>query len=375
MTQIYTVIGLMSGTSLDGVDAAILRTDGETFVDTDQSFFRPYSDYERRFLTEIMRDALAWGFDGPAPNGFARAERLIDGAHKEAVFALLAQQDLVSADIDLIGYHGQTVLHRAAAPHKKGQTLQIGNGQVLAKATGIDVVYDFRSADVAAGGQGAPLAPVYHEALMRSFDLSKAAIINIGGVSNLTLKTGAGLIASDCGPGNGPLDSWIAKHGLGEYDEGGKISLSGTPDIACLQGWIKREFFTRALPKSADRYDFDVLPSMYGLNAENGAASLAMFTALGILDTLNKCQADVDTLIICGGGRHNKAILAGLSEVTAAKVLTSDDMGWDGDGLEAHAFAYLAVRHIKNLPLSFPGTTGVNKPMTGAVLAKANYSS
>ena len=375
MSKLYTVIGLMSGTSLDGVDAAILQTNGQDKVKAGATYFRPYSGTERTLLMETMQAALAWGFEGPAPNIFAQAEELINMAHKQAAMGLIEQEVLDANQIDLIGYHGQTVLHHAPSKDMRGQTLQIGSGQALADVLGIDVVYDFRSADVAAGGQGAPLAPIYHRALLEGAKLYNAAIVNVGGVSNITLHTNDGLIASDCGPGNGPLDSWVSQHTEMTYDEGGQMCLKGTPDIARLRGWMQRDFFTRSIPKSADRYEFDVLPSMHGLDLQNGAATLAMFAATGIAQTLEKTGASIDTLIICGGGRHNKAILAGIEELTKAKVMTSDNLGWDGDALEAHAFAYLAVRHIKGLPLSFPGTTGIDKPLSGGVMAKAPYSS
>ena len=365
----YTVIGLMSGTSLDGVDAAVLHTDGRQQVETGAHLFRPYSADERALLAQTMQDALEWNFIGPPPNSFARAETMIDTAHKESVRALMKKSGLQTADINLIGFHGQTVLHRAPKGEQKGQTLQIGNGQDIANSLEISTVYDFRTADVAVGGQGAPLAPIYHKCLIRTAE-SVTAVLNIGGVSNITIITpDGGLLASDCGPGNGPLDAWVSHHDLGAYDKDGLLSLSGTPDITLLEAWMKRAFFQSAVPKSADRYDFDVLSSMGSLSAEDGAASLAMFCALGVQNTLRKYMQSVDNIVVCGGGRHNRAIMAALTQITNAMVLDSDDMGWEGDALEAQAFAYMAVRHIKGLPISFPGTTGVITPMTGGNLA------
>lgn len=368
----------MSGTSLDGVDAALLRTNGEAIEEFGASCFLPFSEDEKAVLRETMTQSLAWGFKGAPPNIFSRAEEIIEDIHARAVAKLLNQTGLSASDIDLIGFHGQTVLHHAPKASFKGQTLQLGNGQRLAAKTGIQTVYDFRSADVAAGGQGAPLAPIYHKALLaRSGFGAETAILNIGGVSNITLMSaevdeGGALFASDCGPGNGPLDQWISKHGLGDYDKDGQICRKGTPDIARLEGWMRRGFFTQAAPKSADRYDFDVLSSMHGLSAEDGAATLAMFCALGVEDTLNKlaqsAKASPSRLIVCGGGRRNPIIMAALRECLRIEITSSDVYGWDGDALEAQAFAYMAARTACELPISFPGTTGGPEAMCGGVI-------
>lgn len=360
------IAGLMSGTSLDGVDAAILTTDGESIEAFGPAAFRPYSAPEREILASATRDALAWQFKGPKPGSFARAQEIIHTAHIEAV------RMLGEDDIDLIGFHGQTVLHHAPQERRRGQTLQLGDGGALARELGVDTVYDFRSHDVAAGGQGAPLAPIYHKALLERAGLEQgAAVLNIGGVSNITLIGADGrLHASDCGPGNGPLDSWMARHGLGAYDKDGRLSLSGTPDFARIEGWLRRDFFTKPAPKSADRYDFDVLPAMHGLSAANGAATLCGFTALSAAHTVRKMSQTVDTLIVCGGGRHNPAMMLALADSLHCTVKSADDLGWDGDALEAQAFAFMAARSVRGLPLSYAGTTGAPKPMTGGVLAK-----
>jgi len=234
---------------------------------------------------------------------------------------------------------------------QKGQTLQLGDGAKLARTLGVDVAYDFRSADVAAGGQGAPLAPIYHKALLQKAGLgSEAAILNIGGVSNFTLLSPLGdLIASDAGPGNGPLDQWIKRAGLGDYDVDGVLSLKGTPDFTRLEAWLARDFFNLPVPKSADRYDFDVLPRMHGLSAEDGAATLCAFTARAVAKTLDQTECSIGTIVVGGGGRRNPAIMAGLREATKCRIISAEAIGWGGDALEAQAFAYLAVRTVKNL--------------------------
>lgn len=370
-TKIYRVIGLMSGTSLDGVDAAIIETDGETVFSIGAAVSLPYSKIERSTLENATQSALAWNFKGPQPNDFALAEDVLHQTHVAAVQAIIFQSGLTLKDINLVGLHGQTVLHRAPSAMQKGQTLQLGDGAKLARTLGVDVAYDFRSADVAAGGQGAPLAPIYHKALLQKAGLgSEAAILNIGGVSNFTLLSPLGdLIASDAGPGNGPLDQWIKRAGLGDYDVDGVLSLKGTPDFTRLEAWLARDFFNLPVPKSADRYDFDVLPRMHGLSAEDGAATLCAFTARAVAKTLDQTECSIGTIVVGGGGRRNPAIMAGLREATKCRIISAEAIGWGGDALEAQAFAYLAVRTVKNLPLSFPKTTGVKTEITGGVIA------
>lgn len=366
-------LGLMSGTSLDGVDAAILDTDGETIFGFGATHFRPYSADERQILYTATQAALKWNFTGPPPNIFSHAEAIVHQAHIEAVQTLMDKRGEV---VSLIGFHGQTVLHRPPECGRNGKTLQLGDGQVLADTLGIDVVYDFRTADMKAGGQGAPLAPLYHKALLKRANISNAAVLNIGGVSNITLMGNDGVIrASDCGPGNGPLDAWMEKCGLGAYDKDGKCALSGTPDFALIEVWLRADFFTKPVPKSADRWDFDVLADMTGLSPQDGAATLAAYCAFSVEHTLDKYTQDIDIIIICGGGRKNSAIMAALKEQCKVRVVVAETIGWNGDDLEAQAFAFLAARSAQGLSLSTPETTGVPTPMTGGCVGrKIDYS-
>ena len=359
--KIYTALGLMSGTSLDGVDAAIIQTDGERLFGFGRATCVDFPD-DGAPVKEAVETALAWRFKGPAPNSLAAGSDYIDRVHVDAVQALGAE------GVDIIGYHGQTVFHQPAIGGVKGRTLQLGNGQSLAAKFNVPCVYDFRSADVEAGGQGAPLAPIYHKALVAYSNLiGCVAVVNIGGVSNMTLVEGeAPLIATDCGPGNGPLDSWMALNGRGSYDTDGQASWAGQVDMARIDRWLARDFFKRPVPRSADRYDFDVLADMQDMSVEDGAATLASFCAQSIARDLKAFAPQ--TVIVCGGGRHNPAIMGMLDMHCAAKIMKAEDVGWDGDALEAQAFAYLAVRSLRGLPISFPGTTGVKTPMTGGVV-------
>lgn len=365
-------IGLMSGTSLDGIDVAFLETDGEAIQEFGASYFRPYSQGEREIIERSTQAALKWNFKGPPPNIFAQAQDIVDQAHIEAVQTFMQENQIEPEDVDIIGYHGQTILHRPPVGGKKGQTLQIGNGKVIAKKTGIKTIYDFRTNDMQNGGQGAPLAPVFHKALVQRSNLKGlTCVLNIGGVSNMTLVFDTGsMMASDCGPGNGPLDSWIAQKDASSFDKDGQFSLAGTPRIDLIDKWLQRDFFHKPVPKSADRWDFDVLNDMSKMSVENGAATLVAFTAESIKHTLKYSEQPIDNVIVCGGGRRNPTILSALREQGIGSIKTAEDVGWMGDDIEAQAFAFLAVRHVHDLPLSFPGTTGVSKPVTGGRSAK-----
>ena len=365
----YIALGLMSGTSLDGVDAAVIETDGEEIFRFRQSGCVEF-DEEAVILKLAVKTAIEWKFNGPPPNSMQRSSEFVDEAHIDAIKSLLGQNPELKDSLGLIGYHGQTVFHQPAKNGEKGQTLQLGNGQTLATKFGVPCVYDFRTADVKAGGQGAPLAPIYHQALCRFSKLNgRIAVVNIGGVSNVTLIDGEKpLMATDCGPGNGPLDSWMDLKAKRNYDARGEQSLKGDPNLERIANWLEQDFFKRPVPRSADRYDFDVLADMRDMSLQDGAATLASFCAQSIARDLKKFAPD--TIIVCGGGRHNPAIMGMLDMHTDGNVMSAEDVGWDGDALEAQAFAYLAVRSLKAMPLSFPGTTGVPHPMTGGVVAR-----
>ena len=372
-TPKYIALGLMSGTSLDGVDAAFLETDGQRIVRLGPSLCLDYSDADKATLQEATQAALRWQFKGLRPNIFSAAESVIHKCHIRAVKSLCADHREWADKLAVIGFHGQTVLHHPPKGPQKGRTLQLGDGQALAKVLNIPVWYDFRSADVAAGGQGAPLAPVFHQALVAYSKLDRpTAILNIGGVGNVTLITkGSHIIASDTGPGNGPLDNWMSKNDLGDFDPDGTYAAAGTPNFPLVRKWLEREFFQRPAPRSADRYDFDVINDMDDLSVEDGAATLAAFTALAAVYTLNDMREKPRSLIVCGGGRHNKAMMWMLREHLQATVKTAEEVGWNSDAIEAQAFAYLAVRAKWKLPISFPTTTGAPKPMTGGILGKS----
>jgi anhydro-N-acetylmuramic acid kinase len=412
------VIGLMSGTSADGVDAAILRTDGRAVAEAGESLFVPYDDALRADILALMRGV---GDEADV------AQRLTD-VHIRAVQELLKR---TKTKADLVGFHGQTIRH---APHQ-GITVQIGDGARMARELGIPVVADFRTADVKAGGQGAPLVPLYHAALCEHLP-KPIMVVNIGGVSNATwigsriqdsgfgiqggrdgtrhdedmhgaaegakctpesriLNPESSLIGFDIGPGNALIDDWVFKHTGQRYDKNGEIASRGVADNEVVREFLCDPFFLADAPKSLDRNQFDgviakllgVIPADAGishnaahasgdpvmrrgdaLSLEDGAATLTSMTAAAIGLSFGAVPENPTRVLICGGGRKNAHLMGLLKACVNAPVDAVEAVGWDGDMLEAQAFAYLAARSVQGLPLSLPTTTGVREPMTGGVV-------
>jgi anhydro-N-acetylmuramic acid kinase len=361
MAEISKVIGLMSGTSLDGVDAALIETDGEDIARPLASFTIPYNADTRALLRAALEEARGVAEGAPVPYAIRDAERLLTEAHGEAVKALLKKAGLTPDQVALIGFHGQTILHRP----ERHWTWQIGAGAALARMTGIDVVNDFRTADVKAGGQGAPLMPLYHAVLARRSGLAMPiALINIGGVAQVTYISGDTVLAFDTGPGNAPIDDWMHRHSGKPVDEDGAFARTGKIDDAALTTMLANPFFDRAPPKSLDRLDFGS-EAVRDLSPEDGAATLTAFTAASLARAREHFPEPAATWIVSGGGRLNKFLMDQLRARVNAPVLAAEDAGWNGDSMEADGFAYLAMRSKKGLPLSLPTTTGVQQPMTG----------
>ena len=349
--DIFTAVGLMSGTSLDGIDAALLRTDGRGHVEAGAWLTLPYPEDFRARLRATL------GGKGDV----AGVERELTDLHADAVRALLAKAGLSAGAVDLVGFHGHTILH---APEQR-RTWQIGDGARLAAMVGIPVVNDFRSADVAAGGQGAPLVPLYHRAL--SGGLGKpVAVLNVGGVANVTWlgRGDLDVLAFDTGPGNALLDDWVLAKTGRAWDEGGALAATGSVDEAVLARLLDHPFFDAPAPKSLDRDAWDVSP-VRGLSPADGAATLTAFTARSVAKAADLLPEAPSRWLVTGGGRLNGTLMRMLGEALPAPVESVDDLGWSGDALEAQAFAYLAVRARQGLPLSLPGTTGVPAPQTG----------
>ena len=363
-------VGLMSGTSQDGVDVALVDTDGERIAQLGPTACRPYTGEERALLRRASAVAANLTERDARPEIVAEAERLINNAHAEAVETFLTANALAPVNVAAVGFHGQTLLHRP----ERGLTLQIGNGRALAARLGIPVVYDFRAADMAAGGQGAPLAPAFHRALVRQLHRDPPiAVLNLGGVANLTYVDGDELIACDTGPGNALLDDFLRLRTGDPLDTDGRKAVAGTVDALTVERLLAHPFFALPPPKSLDRNEFHswVGTALDGCGVEDGAATLTALTAAAVARIVAHLPRPPATWIVAGGGARNPTLLRMLAERLApARVETAHAVGWSIDSLEAQAFAFLAVRSLRGLPITFPGTTGAPRPMTGGVLAK-----
>jgi len=365
------IIGFMTGTSLDGIDMALVETDGETISAFGPFAERPMPSEVRTVLENATRAALNWPRGAAEPEVFTEARQVIVDFHHQALLEFLAENDLSLSDIDLLGAHGQTVLHERPGGGVIGRTVQLFDGARLAQLSGVPVVSDFRSADVAAGGEGAPLAPVYHRALVQAAGLSlPVVVVNLGGVANITLITEDGLWALDTGPASGLMDQWMRRHTGRLFDEDGAVAACGVADETIVADYLRHPYFAAPAPKSLDRYDF-TLERVEGLGLEDGMATLLRFTADSLRYEIEKFNFDIKVIILCGGGRNNAHLVKVLGERLSgiAPVKIAEDMGWRGGAIEAEAFAYMAARSVRGLPISFPDTTGVKAPLTGGVLS------
>ncbi|KIM00129.1 Anhydro-N-acetylmuramic acid kinase [Paramagnetospirillum magnetotacticum MS-1] len=346
-------LGLMSGTSLDGVDIALVDTDGETVASFGPAATVPYSAEQRLALMEIL------GGKGAVE----QVERDFTLFHAQVVRDFLAEHGIDAAKVGVAGFHGHTILH---APAER-RTWQIGDGALLASEIGIAVVNDFRSADVAAGGQGAPLVPVYHRALAARLE-GPLAILNLGGVGNVTwISEDGSLLAFDTGPGNALLDDWAMAHTGRPVDVDGALSAAGRVRRDAVEAFLHHTYFDRQPPKSVDRDEFHALAweLVKGCSAEDGAATLTAFTAASVALAAYSFPRPVKRWLVTGGGRRNPEMMSALSRGLSAPVEPVEAVGWNGDALEAQAFAFLAVRSLAGLMLTYPETTGVSSPQTG----------
>lgn len=374
-------LGLMSGTSLDGVDAAMVLTDGEAIGAFGPRGCLDYRESDVAPVREIMAD---WRRFRP-PEDDAASRRLSEAAgdvlrlHARAVVDRLAEYAAAPMP-EIIGFHGQTIAHAPAQGRPgRGWTWQLGDGEALARVLNRPVAWDFRSADVAAGGEGAPLAPFFHHALARHIGADvPVAFLNIGGVGNVTWVDPArerpeepgALLAFDTGPGNALVNDWMALRTGAPMDRDGVAAASGAVDRAALRSNAAAAYLDRKPPKSLDRNEFAaMLKAVDGLPVEDGAATLTALTSDCVAAAARHLPAPPARWLVCGGGRRNAALMTMLSARLAAPVEPVEAAGFDGDMIEAQAFAYLAVRVLRGLPLSAPGTTGCPAPVIGGRLA------
>jgi len=371
-SDVKCVIGLMSGTSMDGVDAAMIYTDGVRVERLGPSLTVSYPSDVRERIREGLNLASSCVQNGAIPPEIKALETELTDWHAHAIEELLAVTGQKASSVDLVGFHGQTLTHRP----DRGWTWQIGDGGRLAGHTGINVVNDFRSADVAAGGEGAPLVPLYHAALLqRDRRHDTVAILNIGGVANVTWVSFAGdvsdpeIVAFDTGPGNAMLDDWAQIHTGQPCDMDGQLAARGISHEEVVLGLMASPYFDEQPPKTLDRADFNI-QSVRGLSAEDGAATLTDFVIESVVSAQSHFPKPPEAWYVCGGGRLNPTMMRRLRRRLPVLVDPVEVLGWRGDALEAEAFAFLAMRSVRGLPISLPGTTGSRAPMTGGVLHK-----
>ncbi len=361
------VAGAMSGTSLDGVDAAIIETDGARLNAFGPTAYRAYSQAER----EVLKTALGtW----PGDDAAEAAARVVETAHLEVLTKLLADPD--AGDVEMVGIHGQTLAHE---PMGRG-THQAGDGVRIADALGLPVIWDFRSADIQLGGQGAPLAPAYHFALAKHVGLTEpVAFLNLGGVGNLTWldarcagpEEAGALLAFDTGPANAPLDDHVADWLGKAFDEDGALAAEGAVDQGTVEHFAEHPYFMRVPPKSLDRNDFpELIAAVDAMGAADGAATLTAAVAVGVLRGAEFFPEPVARVLVTGGGRRNPIMMQMIAEALDAPVVPVEDVGLDGDMIEAQAFAYLSARVTRGLPTTFPGTTGVAAAVGGGEVSQ-----
>jgi anhydro-N-acetylmuramic acid kinase len=366
MSKMMRAIGLMSGTSMDGIDVALIDTDGNGRVERGPALSYPYSEPFRAQLRAALVEAAGLRRRDERPGSLHLTEQYLTDLHAEAVTNFMEDCRIAPESVDIAGFHGQTVLH---APERR-LTVQIGDGPGLARAVGIDVVHDLRAADVAAGGQGAPLAPVYHRALAARLPERPVAVVNIGGVGNITwIGRDGTLIAFDTGPGNALIDDWMLKHTDRAIDADGATAARGSIDEDALAALLTHPYFGELPPKSLDRNAFSIDP-VRGLSLEDGAATLAAFTAASLARAREHMPEPPKLWVISGGGRRNRTLMTMIAERVESAVAPAEAAGFDGGAVEAEAWAYMAVRSLKGLPITFPGTTGAREALTGGVLAR-----
>ncbi len=364
MTTPTTALGIISGTSMDGIDVACVVTDGERVIKRGPGATFAYPDDVRRDLIALVQDPQR-AEHGPIGDIEAR----VTDAHVAAVTQYLERYRTQIDAVDVLGFHGQTIIHR---PERRF-TRQLFDGAMAAQHLGIDVVCRFRDADVAAGGQGAPLVPLYHRALVRGAQLAEPImVLNLGGVGNVTYIDGDTVIAFDTGPASALIDDWVRRHSNADYDAGGSIAASGRIDQAHLARLLGDPYFSTPAPKSLDRNHFHRLAgTVSGLSLADGAATLTAFTVAATAMAVRLVPRRPLRWLVAGGGRLNTTIMRGLADTLQVPVESVDALGWDGDQIEAECFGFLAARSLKGLPLSLPATTGVPYPMPGGVLFRA----
>lgn len=364
---VWCALGLMSGTSLDGIDVAVIETDGERVLRRGFPATYPYSDAVRDKVRASLAEAAAIDVRTARPGRLAMLEQYLTELNAEAAQNYLADHQIPPETIDVVGFHGQTVLHRP----ESGLTVQLGDGGLLARRLGLPVVYDLRAADMAAGGQGAPLAPAYHRAIAADIAERPLGVLNLGGVANVTwIGADGSLIAFDTGPASAMIDDWVSAKFGQAYDADGTLAARGRVHEDIVADWLAHPYFGEAPPKSLDRNAFSLDP-VADLPALDGVATLTAFSAAAVAAGLRHLPTPPALWIVSGGGRRNTTLMSMISDRVGAPARPAEAFDLDGDGVEAEAWAFLAVRSRLGLPITYPGTTGVRAPLTGGVLVES----
>ena len=348
----------MTGTSMDGIDISFVKTDGKDLIRLNKNYFYEYSKKTKKFLFDILNKDLNFNL---------KRKQYLDEFITNEHYLALKDLDIIKK-CDLIGFHGQTIYHD---PENK-KSIQLGNPKKLANMLNKNVIFDFRSNDLELGGQGAPLAPVYHRFIIDKFNLElPSCILNIGGVSNLTYWDGKKLLGFDTGPGNALMDNYMSVIFNKSYDKNGILASKGTRDMGIVKSFLNHNFFKKLPPKSLDRNSFiifynELLKKKY--SASDMMATLAEFTVESIATGLKKLPKKVNNIVITGGGYKNIYLVKRLKDRLKLKFLNEEELGIEFDYIESELIAYLSARSIYNLPITFPSTTGISKPSSGGTL-------
>ena len=367
MKKLITAIGLMSGTSCDGIDASIIKSDGEDRLELIGDYFLPYAEKTRiriRKLKEKVDRVLELEIK---KKEIVDLENEITVLHSKAINLILEKLKIDKSEIDLVGLHGHTIFHS----FEDKKTKQLGNGKVLSKLSKLSVIYNFRKNDLKNGGQGAPMVPIFHKLLQNKLDIKMPVVfVNIGGISNLTyLDKNEEIISFDSGPGNFLIDKLLQlkSNDKIQFDKNGEIAFKGKADKKMLDIYLSNPYYNSLPPKSLDVKDFDV-NLVRDINLENAVTTLSELTSLTIVEALNFFPNKPQNIILCGGGRKNKYIYEQIKKKSNISTINIDEYKINGDFVESQAFAYLAIRSFFKKPISFTKTTGVSKPMTGGRL-------
>jgi anhydro-N-acetylmuramic acid kinase len=350
---------------------AVVETDGEHVISLGPAGEKRLDPGARATIECAIAAAKGWGRGAPVPRAFETASRAIAAEHLAAARGFFLQSDLKAADLDLAGVHGQTVLHESPTQGAVGRSVQLIDAKAVAQGLGLPVGYDFRAADIAAGGHGAPLAPVYHRALAiwSKFPLP-VAVLNLGGVANVTFVGADGsMTAFDSGPANGMIDLMVQARTSMLCDEDGALARAGEIDEAVLASYLAHPYFQVKGPRSLDRFDFPLEP-VGGLSTPDAAATLTAFAAETVARALSEGKERPKLLVVCGGGRLNPVLMEEIRSRVGIPTATAETVGWRGDSIEAEAFAFLAVRTMLGLPISFPETTGAQAPLVGGRIVR-----